>query len=372
MRFTASRRALLSRCSHWIQKDTPWNETPTRASVDGTEAHAGFQAEHDDEDIPLTEAARNKVAAASPLIAQLRQGGESWSELAMAYNYIDDVGRIIGKGRDAYNNKREWEMTGTADLVVMRREQLHIYDYKNDTGRDVDASAQLRTLALFAQRALHPKDSIVRVATIMVSQSEARVVDEQELDTLDIDEERNLLKKDLLQSPKPNAGPWCSGNYCPARLQCPQMQQAITSLLPPASLLPPHRMAPDITGPEHAAWMLARIAPIKDAIAAVEAELRTYADANGGISLSDGTVWSSKEVSVEKPRLDVPGAAELIAEVGGASAITKSVTWSALNKIVGAGTAIALREKLRAIGAVKSSSYLRYEARKPDKVLRLK
>jgi hypothetical protein len=393
VRVTASKRGLLAHCSHWAQEGVPWDETTSEAAQAGSEAHAGFEAEHDGTDIPLSAAARAKVMAASPLLQKLRQRGESWAEVAFAWDPATGAARTLGKGRDAYAKAQPGELCGTADLLIAGPYGPEVYDYK--TGREADAKPQLETLALMAYRAGTISGQLVTIGVIYVDEHEARLVAMAELDALDLEDVARRLRKDLARDPAPKPGPWCRELYCPARAQCPATQEAllaiqfdvgdafaelvvkpvtrsrgwtVTGVDPDAGVLtvtpPVHRLSPVIQSPEHAAWSLTALGLVEEAAKVIRAKLRAYADEHGGIPLPDGQVWSASSKTVEKAWLAVPGVEQLIADAGAAGAIEKTVSWAGLARVVGKNGAELLRSKMRQMGAVKLSSYPVYEARK--------
>ena len=371
IRPTASRRQLLKHCQHWATPSAVWSETGSALATAGTEAHAAFEAIGSDRDHDAPEHARRKAEAALPVIRELRaRGVQSWTEIAFAWNPTTDTARVlgVGEGREVYAKATDDEMTGTADLVVQEGDgHLLVVDYKSDVpGNEVDATAQLRTLALFAARALRSEH--VETMTVLYSESDARRVLGDTLETMALDAEAEELYEELgniNETPKP--GPWCSGLYCPAIASCPATVDALAQTLPPEMLVRQHRLSPVIASPEHAAWTLTALDLVDEATTKIRAYLRAYADANGGISLADGTVWQGSEVTTEKPALDVPGALAEVKAAGAEAALDITTSWSAIERAIGKAPAKELRKALSAMGATKTSTHKRYEAKKARK-----
>lgn len=373
MRLTASKRALFGACQYWALPSTPWGHTGSDAATAGSEAHAAFEALVTGATVAVPEAARRKAEALRPyLTGALTNAVEIHAELSLAWDPSTDRARVLGEGagRGVYVHASEAEITGTADLVLRRADgSLLVADYKNSVpGKGVDAGAQLRTLALMSARALGA--DVVDVLTIMVDESSAWGEGADRLDVFALDAEAAMLTRELVAFASdptvPRPGPWCSDRYCPARASCPATVEALAQLVPAAELTR-HRLSTDLTGPEHAAWALTALDLVEEGIKAIKAALRAYADDHDGIPLPDGSTWAGREVTTEKPSLDVPGALSAIRAAGASEAIESSTTWSAIDKAVGKPAGKALREQLAALGAVRTSSYLRYEARKPTR-----
>ena len=372
MRLTASKRALFDACQYWALPSTPWGQTGSDAATAGSGAHAAFEALVTGATVAVPEAARRKAEALRPYLTGVLQNAvEIHAELSLAWAPSTDRARVLGEGagRGVYVHASETEVAGTADLVLLRPDgSLLVADYKNAVpGQEIDARAQLRTLALMAARALGA--DVVDILTIMVDESSAWGEGADRLDVFALDAEAAMLTRELVafaSDPQPRPGPWCSGRYCPARASCPATVEALAQLVPAGDLVR-HRLSTELTGPEHAAWTLTALDLVDEATKAIRASLRAYADDHGGIQLPDGSTWAGRQVTTEKPSLDVPGALDAIRAAGASEAIESSTTWSAIDKAVGKPAGKALREQLAALGAVKTASYQRYEARKPTR-----
>ena len=373
MRLTASRRELYSRCQYFALPDVPWDDNSSAASDAGSEAHEGFEALHNGDEATLGESARRKVEALRPSLNAIQSTGtKSSAEVSFAWDPKTDEARIVGVGlsraeRDAKADPSH--MTGTADLVVIQpRAAIAVWDYKHDSGKGVDARAQLRTLALFAARAFGA--STVETGVVLYGENDSRIVPGETLTALDLDMEADVLRDALnqlvlLPPPEPQPGPWCK--RCPAAAQCPATVDALAQAVPTTSLVRQHRLSTIIASQEHAAWTLSAIDQVEAALKVIKGQLRAYADQHGGIPLPDGTEWSGQESKQERPLLDVPGALALVQASGADAAVEYSTTWAALERALGKADAKILRAKLAKMGATKTTKFPKYEARKPRK-----
>ena len=372
IRPTASRRALLqSGCTYWATDAAVWTEGGNRATVAGTESHEAFESVGSDRDHDAPEHARRKAKAALPVIRELRaRGVQSWTEIAFAWDPWLDTARVLGTGvgRDVYSQATSDEMCGTADFVVREADEtLLVVDYKPDTpGHTIDATAQLRTLALFAARALH--SDRVETMTVLYSEDDARCIVGDTLEIMALDAEASSLYAELADiGGEPAPGPWCTLLYCPAAASCPATIEALAQALPPEALVRHHRLSPVIADAEHAAWSLTALDLVDEATRTIRANLRAFADAHDCIPLADGTVWQGSQVTTEKPALDVPGALAEVKAAGAESALDITTSWSAIERAIGKVSAKELRKALSAMGAVKTSTHKRYEAKKARK-----
>jgi hypothetical protein len=151
-------------------------------------------------------------------------------EIAVAYNWVTDTGRIIGDPEE----KKDWgtddELLFVADAIGWG-EYVHVTDYKTGYGYVAPAkrNPQLKGTALAACRALGLSKAIIEI--IHIDKNGKDTPEQAELDILDLDDFASLLRKtrsriiasqqDLDQGKQPpvKEGPWCT--YCPAKDQCP-------------------------------------------------------------------------------------------------------------------------------------------------------
>ena len=372
MRLSASKRALYQRCAFWTLPTTPLDAVVGDGATQGSEAHAAFEDLTTGAERPHAEHARAKADALRPVLAQLTEGcSETWAEVSFAWDPASDTARVlgIGAGREVYVHASEGEVTGTADFVGQDAGgHLIVIDYKNHVpGREVDAFAQLRTLGLFAARALGC--TTVDCWTVEVGEDGCNTHNECEMDVFALDTEAADLASELGRTGaelEPHPGPWCQALYCPAAPQCPATRDALTQVLP-AEMLVRHKLSPVIASADHAAWSLTAVDLVEEALKVIRVALRAFADEHGGIPLPDGSTYQGAEVTTIKPTLDVPGAVDAIRAAGGEEALSVSTTWTALDKVLGKAKAKDVREALTSMGAVKTSTAKRYEAKKPKR-----
>ena len=371
-RLTASKRNLYQHCQYWALPETPWTDTSGAGAEAGSEAHAAFEAVHNGAAHDAPEHARRKAEVVTPVLRELKaRGSESWSEIAFAWSPVTGKARVLGVGKGRhYADATDGEVCGTADIVVRCFDgSLLVADWKNRVpGHTVDATAQLRTLALMAARAFGSED--VATLTVLVDENEAERVSGPTLNSFDLDMEESVLCDAVAQlrySPEPMPGPHCAAMYCPAAASCPATVDALAQTLPAKMLVRDHRLSPVISGPDHAAWSLTAVDLVEEGIKAIKASLRAFADAHNGIPLADGTVWQGSEVTTEKPALDVPGALAEVRAAGADAALDITTSWSAIERAIGKAPAKELRKALAAMGATKTSTHKRYEAKKDRK-----
>lgn len=138
--------------------------------------------------------------------------------------------RVLADRRD----KRYSERVAIADLVVRHGDgSVVVREYKTGRGaRDKRAStaSQTRLLALAAAR-YFDRDSI-RCEVVHVA-PDGFYVDAAEFDSLallGIECEQEELLERLLAAPRPTPGPWCAGEFCPIKADCPSTLAMLASV----------------------------------------------------------------------------------------------------------------------------------------------
>ena len=370
MMATASKRDLLSRCAAWAHPSAVWASTDSDLATLGTEMHAAI----DDAIMgrPLDghpEHARRKAGHALAALGELlADATDVRTEVAYEYSLPSDTAMVLGTGREAYAGAEREGFCGTADLVLDFADGVPlVIDHKSwSPGRDVDARAQLRTLALFVARATGRET--VRTATLLVGDDEARIVMGDTLDAFELDAEAYDLRADIARIPnaEPMPGPHCAGRYCPCVATCEATTEAMDHTLPAEMLVRKHRLSPVIVDAEHAAWTYAALRMVEAATDEIGKALKRYADAHGGIALPDGTVYAGHETTRETIDLAVPGAVESVEAAGAEEAIGYSTSKAAIERAIGKASKSLVAE-LAAIGAIKSSTFTTYKAVKTKK-----
>jgi hypothetical protein len=377
--FTASKSAILAHCNWWLAPGARWDNASHAGAELGVEKHGLASAEIDGSDFEASDRAHEAFEAMRPLLAELASRGDAFAEVAFAYDPVTDTARILSEGKsreEAYSLAAPHEVTGTADLMVVGRGvhqgTVFIDDHKSwAPGVHVDAKDQLRTLGMFAARALNLEN--VEIGTVLMGDFEARRVDVEVLDYFAIEKIAGELT-DRLQAPivPPNPGAWC--RWCPHRTFCSVAEQAIDQVvddaiadtLPASALVRDRKLTLDIQDAAQLEFTIHALMLVDQRRKAIWREACRFADREGGVTLSDGRVFSGKEVTVERPLLDVPGAVNEIQLAGAGEAIVPHATWAAITQAIGKTQALALRETLRAIGAVDAKTSPRYRIRKAD------
>lgn len=232
MRPRASALGLAVRCVYpwtsgdpWpVEDDTPairWGNAVHHVADNGVES-VGAAAElfglDEDEATDLAVVARDIVATRAELIA----GSDVWfSERRIAYDAIRGVSRHVG------DEPSESEWHGSPDLAVRHGGRLLIVDWKSGRGtlgRRPSDLIQIRTYAVMV--AALPEMAGVEHVDIAIGQvmnGEVHIVMDRVSPAQMLTWEADLfdIARKLSKPPTPNPGPWCGGEYCPARSTCP-------------------------------------------------------------------------------------------------------------------------------------------------------
>lgn len=410
--FTFSRAPLVeSGCVTWLQLDIAWVDSTSEAAERGTKGHHVAACEHkgiavtmptDDPGLcAMIEQARTWRAerfGGDPILRDSLQ-----AEVAFAYDVETKTGRLLvdppGETnvrwyadrvlRPRYGVKPS-EIPGRLDLfgrgVDAKGAYLLNVDYKFHSAVEwSEARAQLEYQALALARTY----GINRVKVVALHlwedvewHEEAYELDEAALN--DIEWRIYLLAfATPANDNAPVPGAHCRKRYCPARATCPVSGEVVGELLPADRLVrrpseapaAPFKVREPITGNDHAAFKRVAIDLLKEVAKQLQTEVDAWADAHGGIVDSDGDVYSGKPVTRASPDLSVPGAVELLQERGLFLALQTetTTTWKAIaNAGEGKRTADEVRLALEKIGALKTSSYIDYRARKPEPLAKTK
>lgn len=393
-----STRALRKLCSYWVRDDVVLVEdAATDARDDGEDLHELARAEidGDDDGVVASERAVAMMDRLRPILDRLRAraGATAYSEVALGYDpatgksriFRDDEGRIRTKlsreERDALALPGEY--VGSIDLLLVFRDRedrpvsIEIADHKTTYvgGEPQDATEQLVTYGTIAADALGVPESLVY--PIVVDESVARLGDGIMLDELSIaaelDEIQTELTEDVSRS-LPIYGPWCRRRYCKARASCPAIQRAMRTALAhhvePADMLRPNYIPgagiADLVAEDVVRIHIARKL-LEDLEKGMKADERAWLDKHGEVLFPDGSRLVLQPQTTEKPNLAVEGALDVVEEAGGGAAIKQSLAWSDLAKLLGEDASDKIREDLRAIHALKISSYSKPVLRPPPK-----
>ena len=297
-------------------------------------------------------------------------------EVAVAYDVAAGTARLLrSTGPRDYSDVRQGELVGTSDLERLTPAGRRVVrDWK--TGRYMLGvrpadSGQLRFLGLAAARR-HGVDEI-DVEIAQVDEDGIRISH----DTLDAftlagvaDELRELWAR-IGAGGVPCPGHWCADHYCPIVAECPATQAAVIAVAKASEVRFP--LSVEIVSPEHAAYTRERLQAVEKAVAGIWAALEQYARTTP-VPAGDGRFWgvverSRESISLEKPEAMAALRAAL-GEFGFATAVECKTSKAAIHKAAAAqaqkrGEAkkveTALLDELRLLGAVRQSTYTKFE-----------
>lgn len=380
MRVTGSALPLLARCQWWARPDVDAPPRPATGDMQlGSAVHAAIESILRDESADLEPELDQLAEEVAPFVDSWREwwstsplGAGKWrAEVAFAYDPTTDTARELGEVRGrAYPATRPEEIAGTVDAVLLdqRGDLAVVVDWK--TGGDWDRltadageNLQLRGYALAASRAYGVET--VRVAVVRITEDGVTST-VRDYDALELAAAADDLRRQLAAVPTahPAPGLWCK--RCRAVAVCPATVEAVDALAPVGD---PPAPVPLVVTRENAGALLGRLRAVEAACASVEAALRAFADANGGIETTEGRRWRKIATERSSIRLDGPEAAIALSvldahEVGAAVERKVSTSRAAIERAVKArglkGKAAtahveAIVEELRAAGAVRTS-----------------
>jgi len=337
--------------------------------------------------IGLSDEDTERLIWAEVFLRRLLEGedDDQWrkAEVTLALDPDTGVARELGAGSslpgESWKLAADGEMTGTPDLVRMTRDGiLVVRDYK--TGQymkfaDPSKSGQLRALALAAARIYQCAGSVV--VELAQVDDDGVVIRSATFDAFDLDAigcELAEMYRRLDEPAKLCPGRHCTAHFCPMLDVCPATKQTALAVTKAAELA--HPLTVDLISPEHAAYVRERLLVAKAFIADLEAGLKSYAT-HTPIPLGDGRVWGAREQKRESIKMDA-GAAAVLAEHlgpdGAAIAIEQSTSKAAIHRAVmsvterGGGAALekSVLAALRAAGALRESTWVKFEEFKPQ------
>ena len=380
-RLSASRLGMARRCLYWARPDAVWpaRETSSEASL-GIAVHRAVQEGIGTESsVDLFEYAGDledaQVDSLERIFAQWamwwpkERGNLRWrAEVAVAWDVRTGKARILPPQEHRnYGDLADDEVPGTVDAFAEDGDAVRVIDWK--TGRSaIEApatNAQLGHNGAALATVLGKSEALVQYAKL--GEDTIGLPGYATLDVFSFEATRDELRTmvDAVPNAEPVPGPWC--NWCPAKGACPETAITVENVIEATSLIRRPRMSLQIENDEHAAGLLIA----RDAALAFLDELgkalRNYADAHHGIPLPDGTIFEGKQVTTERPDLSAPGALHAIYELGLTDAVKSSTTWADIKRAGGKEAEKAARERLKQLGAIKASTYPRYEARPAKK-----
>jgi hypothetical protein len=245
------------------------------------------------------------------LQAHVRPG---WvAERAFAYDPTADAARELPRleHRDYSACTPSETVAGTADLVAIDGDCVVVRDWKSTVNGapEVDASAQLEWLALFAARAWGY--DAARIVKLKVTEDGVFPSEPIELDLFALAAIAERIAADVaaIPSAEPVPGDHCTGRYCRAVSVCPATTQAMTQLVSDTALVRKEwRYQPIIESPDHLAHMLAIRPMIRKACDQVDAAIEAYV-AEGPVRTTDGR--EIKKAFRTMPRMNQQALVEL-------------------------------------------------------------
>lgn len=213
---------------------------------------------------------------------QLPQGGRA--EVAFAFNFVTGEGRELGVLKSArdYKIDQTCEIAGTADLVGLVGDSVHIYDWKTGYRALTPAKQawQLKLLALAASRAYNV--SSADVAFLRLGDEGKLFPDRASFDAFDLMRieqdlvelmarlEETAARADAGEQLDVAMGDHC--HYCSAKPHCPGQTSAALAI---AGFKQPAELTPEIAGQ---AYIL--IKQYTDILERAERQIREFAKAH--------------------------------------------------------------------------------------------
>lgn len=376
MRPSASSLPLLSRCQWWAGDRVVGRPLdPTPEMLAGTATHAAIEATLTGAELPELEAdAAAYYATWAAWHAEGMPGlehtlgGEWRAEQAFAYDPLTDTGRVLGavRGRAYPAPESPTEIVGTVDALIVdeRASAALVVDWKTGDDRsrmtaDAGANLQLRGYALMVSRALGV-DS-VDVAVVRIG-SQGVTVTRHAYDAFDLGPAAEELRQLLASVPTAQPVPGLHCRRCRAVAECPATVNAADTIAPRS----PDPVPLEVTA-DNAGALLVRLRAVQAACDQVEAALKLFADANGGVDLGDGRRWRRVTTERASIRLDGPEAAVALQALDAAgvssavehktttsrAAIERALAQSGLKGKAKAARVEAIVSELAAVGAVR-------------------
>ncbi|HEY6460615.1 MAG TPA: PD-(D/E)XK nuclease family protein [Polyangiaceae bacterium] len=376
-RLSASGLARGRRCLWWARGEIALPDRPSSSEAKlGTAVHAAIAAHIDG--LPERPAAFSddlddaQVDAFDRILSRWAEwwpkasGGLAWkAEVPVAWNVRTGAARLLP--RDAahrdYGELDDDEIPGTVDACAVDDGRVSVIDWK--TGRQqVESPATNPQLAHngAALAAVHGA-SEARVTYTKLGEEAIFSPEPAVLDAISFEATRDELRTmiDSIATSEPRPGPWCT--WCPAKGVCPETAVAVEQVIEATAIVRRVPMSLEIRDNAHAAGMLTAVDAVEQFVDELRRRLKAYADANGGIAMPDGTVYSRTDVTTERPDLSVEAALAVIEQEALADAVKHSITWSEIKKRGGAEAEKRVRAALRKLGAVKVTTTQRYEAK---------
>lgn len=324
-RISASKAGLALACSYWLDPDVPLPEREPGDDVsleaarsDGETLHARIQHDDGTPEYLAVCGGDERVEWARRYLAKL---GDAYLKREPAFGSNGLEVRYLGTGRESYDNARDCDVTGTADIVAdLGDGEWLVADWKSGEHGAAHARVQMRVLGALVLRAFGGDVARLDAVHLPVGDS-ARVYEHGAIDALDGD--ALLYQLHAIQPGPPKAGDHCSDYYCPLRGKCPAYVEAAALVVhhEPVTELIRERRNPLVEGvvDDETARVAVDLLPlVEKRFEEVKRDLRRYAEAKpaGELDLGDGRRYAP----VTQSRKSIDGDAALaLAERSGAS-----------------------------------------------------
>lgn len=302
------------------------------------------------------------------------------TEQGVLYDLASDTARLVD--REAAMRPPPGHFGGILDLLAVdAKGRVWVRDYKSGrrqaTESTIGKSAQARTYALFAHRALGLTSDPVFVELSHVDE-EGITPDADKLDSFDLrvvrSEVRERARRCDSQTPVapivPAPGPHCRRGYCPIVSACPATRVALLRVAESVGLAT-YDATQDPQSAEHAASSLRQLEAVEAALPALRLKVENYARAHGAVPLGDSLYYGLvEEKGKERVDMSAPGAVDALRRILGDDADVALEVSASAASIERAARKVAERDEavtaasvkratladLRAIGAVRQGA----------------
>lgn len=406
MKISASRIELGESCLWWARSDVSIPEHKAgRAAEVGTAAHEVFDSESDIDEASVDERWRRAVlgeaeeeagqdltdkerGVLASLVASWRKSdllrGVPWhmQEVAFAINPTRRTARMIPKGEQRdYSDVGPDEIPGTADVIGMTADgTIFVLDYKTGSRRHKFRDHERQLVFLATAVALVVGAHEVRAIAAHVKEDEV-TCDGHDVDSLDMGVMVAHLQdiQTKITDAEASPGLHCDDLYCPAKAVCPVTRALLATATVPLDSRTRLSIVGEIKSNEDALATLIAIPLVEAWIAQRKRDAKAFADRSPVVA-PDGRTYGPRDQRKEIPVLEVRGAEEAIRGVLGVAADSaikteRYTSWKLIGdairarraageKIVIKDTEEHTRAALRSVGALKVSTYQKYEWRK--------
>jgi hypothetical protein len=383
-----SKLELAALCQYPWTSGKPHNETTSEAAALGKAVHSMAQCLAIWGDAPVGDIAdangldqdnhEQLINAYVELLDQLghEQLTDRWRAAEVCFGLQLDTGLVRHIDFERRWRRRHNEVVGVIDLVREDEDgRLRVRDYK--TGRGAlymkpSDSLQMLCYGLAATR-LYRRDRVI-VELCQVGSELWLEVDEMDDLLLDWTWERlHEVERLVLDQGNnvPRPGPHCRELYCPIVDRCEATQASLVAIDAAADLSMP--LTVSIESDEHARYIYGRLSGVKAALKAVEDALHERHQL-WPLDLGDGRVLANWETERESVIVNKASLTVLNAHLENRALdiVEQKVTKTAIKELCkevgpprgGPRLFNELWDRLRAAGAVNTSKYTRFEARK--------